>query len=50
MRDGAQLPLDQIEKLMQTLAQNCRYVERSEDAAQAIELFGRGIAVAQRVT
>src|SRR6516164_5030106 len=49
-RDSAQLPLHQIEKLVQTLAQNCRYVDRSEDAAQAIELFGSGIAVAQRVT
>jgi len=49
MRDSAQLPLHQIEKLVQTLAQNCRYVDRSEDAAQAIELFGGGIAVAQRV-
>src|SRR6266481_7968896 len=47
--DGAQLLLHQVEELMETLAQNRRYVEGSEDGAQSVELLGSGVAVAQHI-
>src|SRR5271169_6223660 len=47
--DRDQLPLHQIEELVETFAEDRRYVERSEDGAQAVELFGGIVAVAQRI-
>src|SRR6516162_4441698 len=48
--DGNELSLHQIEKLVETLAQNDRYVERPEDAAQPIQLFRGIVAVTQQIT
>src|SRR6516162_8154697 len=47
--DGVQLLLHQVEELVETLAEDRRYVERSQDRAQAVELFGGIVAVAQQI-